>query len=128
MKKIIYYWLPVIIYIVLIFYFSSLSRIEAIETIPEFILKDKLLHLIEYSILAILLYRALNQYQQFQSTALILAIILSTFYGLTDELHQLFVPGRFFSIADLFSDFLGSNIILLRRQFSKIYFKLNLNF
>ena len=102
MKKFVYYWLPVILYLSVIFYFSSLSRIEVVETIPTFVLKDKLLHMIEYSILAILLYRALNQYQRLQPVALFLAIIFSTLYGLTDELHQLLVPGRFFSIQDLF--------------------------
>jgi VanZ family protein len=107
----------------LIFYFSSLERIEVIETLPKFILKDKLLHIIEYSILAILFYRLLNQYEKLQPIALILAITLSTLYGLTDELHQLFVPGRLFSGLDLFADYIGSNIVLLRKQFSKIYFK-----
>ena len=129
MKKLVYYWLPVIIYLLLIFYLSSLSRIGVVETIPTFILKDKLLHLIEYSILAILIYRALNQHQKIQPIALVLAIIFSTLYGLSDELHQLFVPGRFFSIQDLFVDFIGSNIILLRKQIlENIFQKLTLIF
>jgi len=123
MKKFVYYWLPVILYLSLIFYLSSLSRIEVVETLPTFILKDKLLHLLEYSILAILLYRLLNQYKKFQPIALVLAIILSTLYGLTDELHQLFVPGRFFSIQDLFADFIGSNVILLRSYLFNVRFK-----
>ena len=128
MKKLVYYWLPVILYLILIFYLSSLSRIEVVETITTFILKDKLLHLLEYSILAILLYRLLNQYEKLQPIALVLAITLSTLYGLTDELHQLFVPGRFFSISDLFADFIGSNIILLRNYLYNVHFKLkNLN-
>ena len=49
------YWFPVIAYVTLIFYLSSLSHPE--ERLPNFLfeqLGDKLLHGIEYAVLAVL--------------------------------------------------------------------------
>lgn len=36
------------------------------------------------------------------------AIALSTIYGVTDEYHQLFVPGREFDVLDILADAIGS--------------------
>lgn len=38
---------------------------------------------------------------------LFLAIILSIAYGISDEVHQLFVLGRYFSLADILTDSAG---------------------
>ena len=119
MKKLLLYWIPLIIYLVLIFYFSSLPRIELVEVIPQIILKDKLLHVIEYSILSILFYRTFNQYKNIKAITVQLAITFTIIYGLTDEFHQLFVPGRFFSIIDLLADSIGSCSVLIVNFFYK---------
>lgn len=37
-------------------------------------------------------------------------ILFATAYGLTDELHQLFVPLREFDLADLFADTAGASL------------------
>jgi len=38
---------------------------------------------------------------------LVLAIIIAMFYGLLDEVHQLFVVGRYFTFFDIFTDAAG---------------------
>jgi VanZ family protein len=91
------YWFPVIAYITLIFYLSSLSHPE--ERLPNFLfeqLGDKLLHGIEYAVLALLCYRAFRWAAgpQAGEYAVMLAIVATSSYGLTDELHQAYVPLR----------------------------------
>ncbi len=38
----------------------------------------------------------------------LIAVLLSMLYALSDETHQLFVPGRAFQVVDLIIDFIGS--------------------
>jgi VanZ family protein len=40
-------------------------------------------------------------------------LLISLIYALSDELHQLFVPGRFCSLKDVLIDFIGSLCALL---------------
>lgn len=37
-----------------------------------------------------------------------LVVLVCIGYGVSDELHQLFIPGREASVADVFADFLGA--------------------
>ena len=88
-------WLPVAAYMALIFYFSSLPHPE--EELPKFLfetLGDKFLHLIEYAVLAVLCYRAFRRAAGpfAAGYAVMFAIVTASFYGVTDELHQAFVP------------------------------------
>jgi len=125
MKNFLYYWLPVYVYAGLIFYFSSLPEI------PELILKITketfILHIIEYAILSILLLRAFINSKNiiFREKAIYLAIIITILYGITDEIHQHFVPGRTFSLFDIIANGIGSIVILTKNVFvrGKLYFK-----
>lgn len=72
-------------------------------------------HMLEYSILGILFFRAFKGYNV--KNAFLLSILFSTLYGITDEFHQLFIPGRAFEIKDIFIDFLGSCFIFLKKLF-----------
>ncbi|MBI5788116.1 MAG: VanZ family protein [Candidatus Schekmanbacteria bacterium] len=89
------YWLFVVSYLALIYYLSSLSEIGGI---PGFFYQlegfDKLAHLIEYGILGWLLYRAFRYASPYSKYASVLAVIFATLYGISDEFHQSFVPGR----------------------------------
>ena len=111
-KKFIIYWLPVILYALLIFYLSSLSTpLFKVEQVISMKLPDTtliVLHIIEYLILSLLLYRALNNTKI--NNALTLTILITIIYGFTDEIHQLFVPGRLFSIFDLMANSFGAII------------------
>ncbi|MEC3883965.1 VanZ family protein [Halobacillus sp. HZG1] len=81
------------------------------------------LHLIEFALLYVLIVLALQVHDRFSKTTNILAAIFASFYGLTDEFHQLFVDGRSFTINDLIKDWCGVwtayfivNLISLRRN------------
>jgi VanZ family protein len=108
-----WYWGPVVSYAFLIFYLSSQSHPE--EQLPEFLMKevsDKVLHLVEYGILAILCYRAFRWAAGPVAArrAVMLAIVAASVYAATDEVHQLFVPLREASWMDWVADTIGATI------------------
>ena len=101
------YWLPLIAYCVLIFIQSSYP---APESLPSFESSDKLLHLAAYAVMGVLFYRAYRTLPlKDNAQLLVLASVASaSLYGLSDELHQAFVPFRDASLADLAADVLGA--------------------
>jgi VanZ family protein len=101
------YWLPLLIYAGLIFYTSSLSIPPLPETIPY---GDKIVHFIEYAILSFLFSRALilDRTNVDGRRLRFLAIILTAIYGVTDEFHQSFTPGRSSDFIDLVFNCLGA--------------------
>ena len=68
----------------------------------------KAAHMTEYGILSILFYIWLGKWQFRVRKRSILAIILSALYACSDELHQLFVPGRAGMISDVLIDSAGA--------------------
>ena len=82
---------------------------------PEILGIDKLYHLIEYFILAFLLWRgfAHTQHPLCLRYAKLYAFSLAIFYGFTDEIHQYFVPKRFASIWDVVFDAIGAGLAVL---------------
>ncbi|HIH44997.1 MAG TPA: hypothetical protein HA257_07995 [Candidatus Methanoperedenaceae archaeon] len=122
-----------VIYAGLIFYFSSLSDLPFLRNHAYFInyligvfdeagLKfmlapfylarvypDKFLHAVVYFGFGILLYLtfANSKYPVLVKYPFLLAIVIGTIYGATDEFHQSFVPGRTMSTGDLLADALG---------------------
>jgi VanZ family protein len=120
MIQVLWYWMPVALYAGVIFFLSNQSHPE--EHLPSFLLKDvsdKVLHAVEYAVLGGLCYRAfrwgLNG--QVAARALIIAIITASLYGVTDEVHQLFVPFRESSWLDWLADTIGAVIGALSWQF-----------
>jgi VanZ family protein len=73
---------------------------------------DKVLHAVEYAVLGGLCYRALRwgASGQVASHALLLAIVMASLYGVTDEAHQFFVPFRESSWQDWLADTIGATI------------------
>ena len=107
------YWTPVIAYAFLIFYLSAQPNPE--EQLPEFLMKrvnDKVLHLMEFGILAALCYRAFRWAAGPVAArqAVMLAIVAASAYALTDEVHQVFVPSREASSLDWIADTVGAVI------------------
>ena len=104
------FWLPVLIYLILIFVLSSLPKSVFAETgIPFF---DKFLHAIEYAVLGFLLIRGFKNSRLWLSDKnfILLVVVLATLYGISDEFHQHFVPNRTASLGDVFFDCIGSVI------------------
>jgi len=118
--QMLWYWTPVAVYAGAIFFLSAQSHPE--EQLPSFLLKevsDKVLHTVEYAVLGGLCYRAfrwgLNG--QVAARALIIAIVAASLYGVTDEVHQFFVPFRESSWLDWLADTLGAVIGALSWRF-----------
>ena len=89
----------------LIFYLSSQPSIETPALFPE---QDKLFHLIAFGILGFLTMGALQAshegYPTRQAWLVALAVML---YGILDEFHQYFVPGRSADVYDVLADAIG---------------------
>ncbi len=66
-----------------------------------------LAHFVEYAVLAILLLRALEPGRSTRS-AVVMALVLASAYGVTDEFHQLFVPLRVADPMDWLVDTAGA--------------------
>ncbi|MBI5416624.1 VanZ family protein [Candidatus Poribacteria bacterium] len=91
---------------IFIFYLSSCSSLPGPDFIPHF---DKIEHLIAYLILSLLFYRAWSGSQKFsQKNCIILAVLCTILFGLSDEFHQSFVPNRCADIYDLIFDSIGA--------------------
>ncbi len=69
--------------------------------------------MLEYGIFAALLYRALRAYEIDKTKAVILSILFAGLYGLTDEFHQSFTPGREPRIRDVAFDTIGASLAML---------------
>lgn len=104
------YWLPVLLYAGVIFYLSSQSRPPGPSLWLVRLLGDKGVHAVEYGLLGLLCYRAFRHAAGAAAgrRALLLAVLASTGYGVTDEIHQAFVPLREPDAWDLLADLLGS--------------------
>lgn len=104
------YWGPVGLYAALIFGGSSISTPpEVIASVLKEIW-DKALHLCEYGLLGALAYRACRHAAGpwVAQHAVIVAVAGCAIYGLSDELHQLFVPFREGDSLDLVADTMGA--------------------
>jgi VanZ family protein len=99
-------WGPVIAYMAALFYVQSLSSLPS----PPAGLTDKHEHFFFYGILAALALRALadGEWRGVKWATVRGAILISSLYGVSDEFHQRFVPGRTYEILDMVADAIGS--------------------
>ncbi len=88
-----------------------------LDIILEGILIRKLAHFIEYFILGILVF--LTWYSMGLGHRIILPFVFCVVYAASDELHQLFVPGRHGSITDVIIDSAGSGAAILLARLIK---------
>lgn len=121
MKIIIKSWLPVLLWAAIIFFFSANPdpyrylpeswrtlipiRTASSSSLAEWI--GQIMHFVEYAILAFLLMRALTMTFPPTTNISLLTIVLAMVFALSDEIHQIFVPGRAFQVVDLVIDLLG---------------------
>jgi VanZ family protein len=134
------YWLPVLIWMTLIFSMSSDSKsAEHSSKLFEPLLRwlfprmsethvgqihhafRKCCHLAEYAMLAWLLWRAIHRPERnaagWSWTEAGLALSIVCLYGGTDEFHQVFVPTRTPQTSDVFIDATGGAAGLLALWF-----------
>jgi VanZ family protein len=111
--KFIKYWIPPILWMAVIFYFSSRPSIKASNVLVVQFTIFKILHMLEYGILFILLYRAFRSFDKITLWQnLYQAWFLAIVYGMTDEIHQVFTPTREPAIRDILIDAVGVSITL----------------
>lgn len=116
-------WTFTIIYMAIIFYFSSLSYFPP-GTLPAVKVSDLIKHAVLYFGLGTLFffsYRSLKN-DKIKNKAFLLAFLSTVLYGISDEFHQLFVPNRVCSFADIIANsvgaFIGAGLMyLIRKKF-----------
>ncbi|MBW2588928.1 MAG: VanZ family protein [Deltaproteobacteria bacterium] len=92
----------------LIFVISSFEL--EVPGIRHFPLRDKGIHFLEYTVLGWLCAAASSRTWPSASAwrTAAFAVFISALWGLSDEIHQAFVPGRSSEVADVIADLLGS--------------------
>jgi VanZ family protein len=110
-------FLPLILWMGLIFWFSSRSTLLPIENEMGEKLLYKSAHITVYGVLAWLWWRAISPRRTINWSTLLLAVGLSALYGISDEIHQLYVPGRHGQVADVLFDTSGAlaSMLLVHR-------------
>ena len=95
---------PAIVIAILIFYFSSLPNpLPPVPPGPPSIIDINLiLHICEFAGLSFFV--AYGYFQRFNMKYVILFTVI---YAVFDEIHQYFVPNRYFDIFDVFIDIIG---------------------
>ena len=105
-------WLAVVAWMGLIFYLSSQPVLPEHPSGAVDYVSKKAAHLMVYAVLAALWWRALAREGLSPGWAFALALAASVLYGLSDELHQTFVPGREGRLTDVGYDLLGAALAL----------------
>ena len=121
-------WALVAVWAALIFFMSSNSDTGLNEGLGFFsqiyqVMKDiqaqllgpdvdalsSIAHFCEYTVFGALLANALRRHMPLRRACLV-AIVCGSLYGVTDEFHQLFVPGRMCDPMDWLVDTLGTSL------------------
>jgi len=101
------YWGPVLLYMGLIFWSSSRERPGVLSAAPDY-----MLHATAYAGLAVVSVRALAKrlFSGLNAAHVVGGIAVAVLYGISDEWHQLHVPGRDGSRLDVLADFVGASL------------------
>lgn len=70
-------------------------------------------HFVEFGALAVAFYWGLRRQWPDEARALLYAWLATVLYGVTDEWHQSFVPGRYPDVRDILTDAAGAAVALL---------------
>ena len=122
MKLIFSRYFPALLWAAQIYLFSSFS--SPIDFLPRFLVRilwrtiifgQRLFfymgvvgHFVNFAILAFLLARAFIWKGPLKRKCLILAFSIACLYGVSDEIHQIFIPDRTFQVLDLLINSLGA--------------------
>ncbi len=130
-KKIIFKSILVILWLIVIYFFSSQNGSQStnltkglIEKIFWFVENDfffvfirKCAHLTEYFILGLLIYNLLSEFNvSYKSIIIFLSCLIC---ASLDEIHQMFVFGRSGNIIDVLIDISGTIVFLISLVFIK---------
>lgn len=94
-KKLIYYWLPALLWMGLIYFLSSFHKLQASPVGWQDFIVRKTAHFMEFAFLSILFFRGFKGTTKFPDKKRYLwSLLLAVSYALSDEFHQTFVNGR----------------------------------
>lgn len=98
-------WGPAVIWMAATFVISHQPKVAIPFDAPDY-----LAHGVSYAVLGALLTRALagGRLPAMTWRLAAMATVMGALYGLSDEFHQSFIPGRFASLSDLVADTAGS--------------------
>jgi VanZ family protein len=97
-------WGPVAAWMAIIFFVSARPLPGPAQSVP-----DWTTHVAAYAVLGLLMARAVSGGRPLVTVReALLAAALATGYGVSDEIHQAFVPERHPDVRDAFSDMVGS--------------------
>lgn len=106
MKRFAVYVLPIFLWAGTIFALSAQSKLPTVR-VSHF---DKLMHAFVYAVLGLLLTRAYRGYGFSAKAALFAGLLTAALYGASDEVHQMFTPGRSPDVRDWIADAVGAAI------------------
>ena len=104
--RLLFVWGPAVLVMAVLFAASSASDTTAVPAV----LSDTILHLGVYALLGITVFRALAdaRFERLTPGRAAGTVLFCTLYGLSDEFHQSFVPGRTPDAMDLVADAAGA--------------------
>lgn len=129
-------WTPVILWMAMIFLFSHQPATESSDlssgitktiadiitsAAPDIKLNQESLHFFirkcahfgVYMILGLLVANGLSHNNMSRSKLILLAFLICGFYAISDEIHQLYVPGRSGQVSDVLIDSSGALVGIL---------------
>jgi VanZ family protein len=77
---------------------------------------DKIEHFGAYGLLSVFLYLNLyfqNRFELLKKFPATFTVLIASIYGMVDEIHQMYVPGRSAEFLDWLADFSGSLVAVL---------------
>jgi VanZ family protein len=121
----IFYYLPVLSWMMLIFYLSSIPGLKTgVDSIGLEIFFRKIAHLTEYFVLTFLIWRVFKRNFSLSvdfNKTIFLSFAIVLIFAISDETHQYFVENRAGRAVDVLTDALGAFLCLaVIIYFSKI--------
>lgn len=100
------HYLPALFWAILILTVSSIPHLPPLT--DKIKIGDKIAHFLEYFVFGALIAHMLRQMNKSILRILLMTSVIGTIYGILDELHQLFIPGRITDPLDMTADALGA--------------------
>ena len=94
MKRFLALWLPVLVWMGMIFIGSSIGKVPQVGDEILDGLAHRAAHLLEFAVLGALLLRATSQGKPASKREIVITLLAIGLYGASDEFHQRFTPGR----------------------------------
>lgn len=106
-RRFLIYVMPALVYAAAIFTVSSIPKAYPPPLGVSW--DDKIYHFIEYAGFSLLLFRALHFWRFTSNTVrrAFLTVLIASITAMVDELHQLYIGGRFAEVSDWIADFAG---------------------